>query len=70
MTLITALVFAYAGWRSLHGHMTPGAFTSFVLALGVASQSLRQLANLQSVFAEGMAAARPETLRPAKWIPW
>ncbi|HEY2357250.1 MAG TPA: ABC transporter ATP-binding protein [Phenylobacterium sp.] len=58
MTLITAMVFAYAGWRSLHGHMTPGAFTSFVLALGVASQSLRQLANLQSVFAEGMAAAR------------
>ncbi|MFL5297066.1 MAG: ABC transporter ATP-binding protein [Phenylobacterium sp.] len=58
MTLITASVFAYAGWRSLQGHMTPGAFTSFVLALGVASQSLRQLANLQTVFAEGMSAAR------------
>jgi subfamily B ATP-binding cassette protein MsbA len=58
MTLITAGVFAYAGWRSLQGHMTPGAFTSFVLALGVASQSLRQLANLQTVFAEGLSAAR------------
>jgi subfamily B ATP-binding cassette protein MsbA len=58
MTLITAVVFAYAGWRSLQGHMTPGAFTSFVLALGVASQSLRQLANLQTVFAEGLSAAR------------
>ncbi|HEY8003570.1 MAG TPA: ABC transporter ATP-binding protein [Phenylobacterium sp.] len=58
MTLITAVVFAYAGWRSLHHHMTPGAFTAFILALGVASQSLRQLANQQQVFAEGMAAAR------------
>ena len=58
MTLITAGVFAYAGWRSLHHHMTPGAFTAFILALGVASQSLRQLANQQQVFAEGMAAAR------------
>jgi subfamily B ATP-binding cassette protein MsbA len=38
--------------------MTPGAFTAFILALGVASQSLRQLANQQQVFAEGMAAAR------------
>jgi len=58
MTLITAGVFAYAGMRSLHGHMTPGAFTAFILALGVASQSLRQLANQQTVFAEGLAAAR------------
>ena len=58
MTLITAGVFAYAGWRSLHHHMTPGAFTAFILGLGVASQSLRQLANQQTVFAEGMAAAR------------
>ena len=29
-----------------------------MFALGVASQSLRQLANLQTVFAEGMSAAR------------
>jgi ATP-binding cassette, subfamily B, bacterial MsbA len=31
---------------------------SFILALGMASQSLRQLANLQTVFAEGLTAAR------------
>src|SRR6185437_9046758 len=42
----------------LHGHMTPGSFLAFVGALGLASQSLRQLANLQTVFAEGVAAAR------------
>jgi ATP-binding cassette, subfamily B, bacterial MsbA len=58
MTLITAGVIAYAGWRSQSGGMTVGAFVAFIVALGVASQSLRQLANLQTVFAEGMAAAR------------
>jgi subfamily B ATP-binding cassette protein MsbA len=58
MTLITAGVIAYAGWRSQQGGMTVGAFVAFIAALGVASQSLRQLANLQTVFAEGMSAAR------------
>ncbi|MDB5458711.1 MAG: ABC-type multidrug transport system, ATPase and permease component, partial [Caulobacteraceae bacterium] len=58
MTLITAAVIAYAGWRSESGHMTVGAFVAFIGALGLASQSLRQLANLQTVMAEGMAAAR------------
>ncbi len=58
MTLITAAVIAYVGWRSMHGHMTPGSFIAFVGALGLASQSLRQVANLQTVFAEGMSAAR------------
>jgi ATP-binding cassette, subfamily B, bacterial MsbA len=58
MTLITAAVIAYAGWRSQQGAMTVGAFVAFLAALGVASQSLRQLANLQTVMAEGMSAAR------------
>ena len=58
MTLIIAAVIAYAGWRSQNGGMTVGAFVAFVGALGLASQSLRQLANLQTVMAEGMSAAR------------
>ncbi|RAK57887.1 ABC transporter ATP-binding protein [Phenylobacterium deserti] len=58
MTLITAAVIAYAGWRSQSGQMTVGAFVAFIGALGLASQSLRQLANLQTVFAEGLSAAR------------
>jgi subfamily B ATP-binding cassette protein MsbA len=58
MTLITAAVIAYAGWRSQQGAMTVGAFVAFIGALGLASQSLRQLANLQTVMAEGMSAAR------------
>jgi len=55
---IMAAVFVYAGWRSLNGGLSPGGFTAFIAALLMASQSLRQLANLQTVFAEGMAAAR------------
>ncbi|THD58884.1 ABC transporter ATP-binding protein [Phenylobacterium sp.] len=55
---ILAAVFVYAGWRSLHSGLTPGGFTAFIAALLMASQSLRQLANLQTVFAEGMSAAR------------
>jgi subfamily B ATP-binding cassette protein MsbA len=58
MTLIVAVVFAYAGWRATQGEMNAGAFFSFVAALTMASQALRQLANLQTVFAEGMSAAR------------
>jgi subfamily B ATP-binding cassette protein MsbA len=58
MTLITAVVLAYAGWRSQQGHMTAGAFVAFMAALAMGSQSLRQVANLQTVFAEGMAAGR------------
>ena len=71
---IMAAVFAYAGWRSLNGGLSPGGFTAFIAALLMASQSLRQLANLQTVFAEGMSAARrlfaaldiePEVREPA-----
>lgn len=58
MTVIMAGIIAYAGWRSQTGGMNVGAFMSFILALGLASQSLRQLANLQTVFAEGLTAAR------------
>jgi subfamily B ATP-binding cassette protein MsbA len=58
MTLITAAVIAYAGWRSQTGQMNVGAFVAFIAALGLASQSLRQLANLQTVMAEGLSAAR------------
>ena len=58
MTLIVAAVMAYAGWRAGTGDMNVGAFVAFIGALGVASQSLRQLANLQTVFAEGLAGAR------------
>jgi subfamily B ATP-binding cassette protein MsbA len=57
-TLIIALVVVYAGWRASTGGMTAGMFIGFVAALGAALQSLRQVANLQTVFSEGFTAAR------------
>ena len=38
--------------------ITPGGFLKFVILLGIAAQSLRQVANLQTVFSEGLTAAR------------
>jgi ATP-binding cassette, subfamily B, bacterial MsbA len=58
MTLVTAAVIAYAGWRASGGDMNVGDFVAFMAALAMASQSLRQLANLQTVMAEGLSAAR------------
>jgi len=58
MTMVVAVVLAYAGYRSLTGAMNVGAFVAFLAALGMASQSMRQLANLQTVMAEGLVAAR------------
>ena len=56
--IITAAVLAYAGWRALGGHGNVGAFTAFLAALAVGAQSLRQLANAQTVVGEGLTAAR------------
>ncbi len=52
-----AIIIAYAGWRGLTGGMELGDFVSFLTALLMAFQPLRQLANLQTVIAEGAAAA-------------
>lgn len=73
--IIVAGVLAFASWRARSTGMTAGGFTAFLLALLTASQSLRQLANLQSVFSEGFTAARrlfsaldiePEIREPAR----
>jgi len=56
-TLVAALVIAYAGWRAIGGGMNVGEFFSFFGSLLMASQSLRQLANLQTVMSEGLTAA-------------
>jgi subfamily B ATP-binding cassette protein MsbA len=59
MTLLTAGIIAYAGWRAIYGG---GAFgianlMVFLTAVAMASQALRQVANLQTVMGEGLAAA-------------
>ncbi|MBS0295312.1 MAG: ATP-binding cassette domain-containing protein [Proteobacteria bacterium] len=59
VTMVTvAGVLAFAIWRAQVAHLTVGGFAAFLVAMLLASQSLRQVANLQSVFAEGLAAAR------------
>ena len=57
MTLLTAGIIAYAGWQSIHGHFGLDNLTVFLTAVAMASQSLRQVANLQTVMGEGLAAA-------------
>jgi len=56
--LLLAGLLAYVGWRSLNGGMTAGGLVSFLTALGIAGQALRQLAGLQGTFSQGMTAAR------------
>jgi subfamily B ATP-binding cassette protein MsbA len=58
MAVVLATVMVYAGWRAHGDTAFAGAFTSYLVALLAATQSLRQLANLPPVFAEGLAAAQ------------
>ena len=55
--LVVAVVIAYAGYQAIHGHARLGQFVAFLAALMAASQALRQVANLQTVFTEGLTAA-------------
>jgi ATP-binding cassette, subfamily B, bacterial MsbA len=58
MAVVLAGVMVYAGWRA-HGNAAfAGSFTSYLFAFLASTQSLRQLANLPPVFAEGLAAAQ------------
>jgi len=56
--LLLAALLAYVGWRAATGGFTAGSLFSFIAALGIASQNLRQLSGLQGTFTLGMTAAR------------
>jgi len=56
-TVVVALIIAYAGWSAIHTHVGINNFVAFLAAMMVASQSLRQVANLQPVIVEGLTAA-------------
>jgi subfamily B ATP-binding cassette protein MsbA len=58
MTVLTALIIAYAGWRAIHARFEIQNLIVFLFSLGAASQALRQVANLQAVMGEGLAAAQ------------
>ena len=57
MTLLTAAIIAYAGWRAINSGFGIDNLMVFLTALAMASQALRQVANLQTVMGEGLAAA-------------
>ena len=57
MTMVTAAILAYAGWRALHGGGGLPHLIAFMMALALGSQALRFMANYQTVLTEGLAAA-------------
>jgi subfamily B ATP-binding cassette protein MsbA len=56
--LAIALVIYYGGDRVISGATTPGTFFSFIMALLLAYQPLKSLANLNAALQEGLAAAQ------------
>jgi ATP-binding cassette, subfamily B, bacterial MsbA len=56
--IAVALVILYGGHQVLVGARTPGAFFSFITALLLAYQPLKNLAGLNATLQEGMAAAK------------
>jgi subfamily B ATP-binding cassette protein MsbA len=56
-TVVIALIIAYAGWSEIHTHVGINNFFAFLVAMMIAAQSLRQVANLQPVIVEGLTAA-------------
>ncbi len=56
-SVVLAGFFFYAGLQVLHDHSRLKAYAAILTSLLVASQSVRQLSTLQSVFSEGFAAA-------------
>jgi subfamily B ATP-binding cassette protein MsbA len=55
--IAVALVFLYGGWQVIGGHTTTGAFFSFIMALLLAYQPLKSIANFNANLQEGLAAA-------------
>ncbi len=55
--IAVALVFLYGGWQVIAGQTTAGAFFSFIMALLLAYQPLKSLANFNANLQEGLAAA-------------
>ncbi len=56
MTFVIAAVIAYEAWRASTGHPNVGAIIAFFAALLSASQALRQVSNLLTVFSQGLIA--------------
>ena len=55
--LAAALTIAYAGWQGLHGQLAINQFASFVAAMLLAQQPVRNLSQLWTISTEGLSAA-------------
>ena len=58
MTVAMAAILAFAGWRALGGRPEVSHLTAFILALAMAAQAMRFLANYRPILTEGLAAAQ------------
>jgi subfamily B ATP-binding cassette protein MsbA len=57
MTIAMAAIIAFAGWRAMGGRSEVSHLMAFIVALAMAAQALRFLANYQPILSEGLAAA-------------
>ncbi|MGQ0664907.1 MAG: ABC transporter ATP-binding protein [Pseudomonadota bacterium] len=57
-SIAVALVVLYGGYQVIAGETTPGTFFSFITALLLAYQPVKNLANLNANLQEGLAAAQ------------
>jgi subfamily B ATP-binding cassette protein MsbA len=57
MTVAMAAIIAFAGWRAMGGRSEVSHLMAFIVALAMAAQALRFLANYQPILSEGLAAA-------------
>ncbi len=56
--IAAAITIAYAGWQSIHGMLEVNQFFSFVAAMLLAQQPVRNLSQLWTISTEGLSAAR------------
>ncbi len=56
--IAAAITIAYAGWQSIHGTLEVNQFFSFVAAMLLAQQPVRNLSQLWTISTEGLSAAR------------
>jgi len=55
--IAAAITVAFAGWQAIHGHLPINRFVSFVAAMLIAQQPVRNLSQLMAISNEGLSAA-------------
>ena len=55
--IAAAITVAFAGWQAIHGHLEINKFVSFVAAMLIAQQPVRNLSQLLAISNEGLSAA-------------